>query len=120
MAAEATVPGQSKAFEVSAKGGLCFSLYIIDQFIYSNSEYEQLLAEIQQKNLTTCPICSKEFIKKSKLIRHYHTHFSDFRPKFSCVFCGKLFTTQDWCKRHALNCQLKQYQHISHLDLYNE
>ncbi|XP_017492769.1 PREDICTED: protein tramtrack, beta isoform-like [Rhagoletis zephyria] len=83
-------------------------------------EYEQLLAEIQQKNLTICPICSKEFIKKSKLIRHYHTHFSDFRPKFSCVFCGKLFTTQDWCKRHALNCQLKQYQHISHLDLYNE
>ena len=86
----------------------------------SSLEYEQLLAEIQQKNLTICPICSKEFIKKSKLIRHYHTHFSDFRPKFSCVFCGKLFTTQDWCKRHALNCQLKQYQHISHLDLYNE
>lgn len=86
----------------------------------SIEEYEQLLAEIQQKNLTTCPICSKEFIKKSKLIRHYHTHFSDFRPKFSCVFCGKLFTTQDWCKRHALNCQLKQYQHVSHLDLFND
>ncbi|UXI15857.1 Dolichyl-diphosphooligosaccharide-protein glycosyltransferase subunit 2 [Sarcoptes scabiei] len=84
------------------------------------NKYEALLSEIQTKNLTTCPICSKEFIKKSKLIRHYHTHFSDFRPKFSCVFCGKLFTTQDWCKRHALNCQLKHYQQISQLDLYNE
>ena len=109
----------SKEFEVI--------LYILNFFSFINwfsirffTEYEQLLAEIQQKNLTTCPICSKEFIKKSKLIRHYHTHFSDFRPKFSCVFCGKLFTTQDWCKRHALNCQLKQYQHISHLDLYND
>ncbi|KAI7697470.1 Protein bric-a-brac 2 [Sarcoptes scabiei] len=85
-----------------------------------NKTIEALLSEIQTKNLTTCPICSKEFIKKSKLIRHYHTHFSDFRPKFSCVFCGKLFTTQDWCKRHALNCQLKHYQQISQLDLYNE
>ncbi|CAG2163577.1 unnamed protein product [Oppiella nova] len=70
-------------------------------------EYEQLLSQIQSKNLTTCPVCSKAFIKKSKLIRHYHTHFSNFRPKFSCGCCGKLFTTQDWCKRHALNCQSK-------------
>lgn len=73
-------------------------------------EYEQLLAEIQMKNLTTCPVCSKEFIKKSKLVRHYHTHFSNFRPKFSCGSCGKLFTTQDWCKRHAINCQNKVAQ----------
>jgi len=73
-------------------------------------EYEQLLNEIQCKNLTTCPVCSKEFIKKSKLVRHYHTHFSNFRPKFSCKCCGKLFTTQDWCKRHAMNCQNKVSQ----------
>ncbi|CAG2119680.1 unnamed protein product, partial [Medioppia subpectinata] len=38
-------------------------------------EYEQLLSEIQCNNLTTCPVCAKVFIKKSKLIRHYHTHF---------------------------------------------
>ncbi|XP_054156525.1 protein tramtrack, alpha isoform-like [Oppia nitens] len=70
-------------------------------------EYERLLAQIQANNMTTCPVCCKTFLKKSKLIRHYHTHFSDFRPKFSCGSCGKLFTTQDWCKRHAISCQTK-------------
>lgn len=71
------------------------------------TEYERLLAEIQRNNLTTCPVCSKVFLKKSKLIRHYHTHFSNFRPKFSCVNCGKLFTTHDWCKRHQMSCNQK-------------
>ncbi|XP_054157002.1 sex determination protein fruitless-like [Oppia nitens] len=70
-------------------------------------EYERLLAQIQANNMTTCPVCCKTFLKKSKLIRHYHTHFSNFRPKFSCGSCGKLFTTQDWCKRHAISCQTK-------------
>lgn len=78
------------------------------KFAFFIAEYEQMLADIQRNNLIVCPICYKEFLKRSKLVRHFHTHFSNYRPRYSCGNCGKLFTTQDWCKRHAISCQKKR------------
>ncbi|OTF81425.1 hypothetical protein BLA29_014692 [Euroglyphus maynei] len=71
------------------------------------ADYKCSLEDIDDKNLTICKKCLKTFKTKSKLIRHFNSHFNEFRPKFSCKFCSKLFTANDMCLRHQVNCQNK-------------
>ena len=59
------------------------------------------------KKMFKCLVCSKEFPKQSKLIRHEATHLKE--PKI-CTYCGQTFKRIDHFDSHFATCTAKEMQ----------